>query len=214
MIKPQPAGAIMPNFEDLKHIAKGDITSRITKKLNRLLTDQQFVDQMRDYYFEPVLNEDGEEERYVFTNPFNNKSFMFKWDPFRSKPILIGDDHDDETLQEFHNALVHLVAKQRELKRKQTKQFLDFFEDDLHLKVILEIPESESGDEIDLRATPYELEVMSGRKFHRKIKLSASISPISGKATFHPEDNILEITFRKSPRLSRKRKIRIRNPPL
>ena len=204
----------MPDFfEDLKQLATGDIQSRITKKLNHLLTDQDFVDQMRDYYFEPVLNEDGEEERYVFTNPFNDKSFTFKWDPIHGKPILIGDDHDEETLKEFHNALEHLVDKQRELKRKQTKQFLDFFEDDQHLKVIIEIPESESGDDIDLRATPYELEVMSGRKFHRKIKLNASISPISGKATFHPEDNILEITFRKSPRLSKKRKIKIRKSP-
>ncbi|MHA1618247.1 MAG: Hsp20/alpha crystallin family protein [Promethearchaeota archaeon] len=206
----------MPDFlEDLKNLAAatGDVTSRITKKLNRLLADQQFVDQMRDYYFEPVLNEDGEEEKYVFTNPFNNKAFTFKWDPIHGKPVLIGEEHDEETLEEFHNALEHLVAKQREHKRKQTKQFLDFFEDDLHLKVILEIPESESGDDIDVRATPYELEVMSGRKFHRKIKLSASISPISGKATFHPEENILEITFRKSPRLSRKRKIKIRKSP-
>ena len=72
--------SIMPDFfEDLKNLATGDVTSRITKKLNRLLTDQSFVDQMMDYYFEPVLNEDGEEERYVFTNPFNNKAFTLFW---------------------------------------------------------------------------------------------------------------------------------------
>lgn len=197
----------MPEFIDT---IKDDLTFRITKKLNKLLSDKEVVKKMRDYYFEPVLNEDGEEDLYQFTNPFNKTSFTFKWDSIKGQPILVDDALDEEALKEFHNALAHFVEKQKEIRRKQVKQFLDFYEDDNHLMVIVEIPEEESGDDIDLRATPYELEVSSGKKFHRKVKLVASISPKSGRANFNAEENVLEITFRKSPRLARKRRIRVR----
>lgn len=196
------------NAEEIKSIKK-ELSHRITKKLNRLLSDEDVVDRFRDYYFEPVRDENGEDYIFQFTNPFNGKSFRFKWDSIKSKPILLDSDHDENTLKEFHNALAHFVEKQKEIKRRQIKQFLDFYEDDLHLKVILEIPEHESGDQIDLKATPYELEVSSG-DYHRKIKLNTSISPKSGRAQFHADDNILEITFRKSLRLQRKRRIRVR----
>ncbi|MHA1777879.1 MAG: hypothetical protein DRO88_08070 [Promethearchaeia archaeon] len=196
------------NPEETKSTKK-ELTYRITKKLNKLLSDEEIVKRMRDYYFEPVRDEDGEDPIFQFTNPFNGKSFQFRWDSVKSKPILLDEEHDEDTLNEFHNALAHFVSKQKEIKRRQIKQFLDFYEDELHLKVILEIPEQESGEEIQLKASPYILEVTSG-DYYRKIKLNTTISPKSGRAQFHAEDNILEITFKKSLRLQRKRRIRIR----
>ena len=151
-----------------------ELHDQLIEKLNEFLRDQDKSEQLA-YFFEPVpdeLEQESEDTQiFTFTNPF--KKYYIKFKKVLSKFMdhdveLVDKNVSEKELQEMLNALDHVEkqSKKHEIKninsphwdpnRSNEFPYIDYFETEKELIISLEVPNL-SNDEIDIRASPYEL---------------------------------------------------------
>ena len=156
-----------------------------------------------DYYFEPrpTLKENSPNKSRIFSfvNPFSKKKLKIWWSKIKGVKI-IDPVLDEKSLEEFHNALEYIEWKAQEIQEtEKKKQYVDFFEDEYMLIVVVEIPNTPGNliDDIELMGSPHELTIQAG-PFEKSIHLNPRVDPQSAEAIY--EDHILEIRMRKTPK--------------
>ena len=179
-----------------------ELQVKIQEKLNKIITDEYFFMKW-DYYFEPrpTLKEDSHNKSRIFTfiNPFSKKRLKILWNKIKGTKI-IDPVLDEKSLEEFHNALEYIEWKVQESQETaQKKQYVDFFEDENMLIIVVEIPNTPENiiDDIELMGSPHELIIQAG-PFEKSIHLNPRVDPQSAEAVY--EDHLLEIRMRKTPK--------------
>ena len=200
-----------------------ELHDKLIEKLNQYLEEQDTSEEL-GFFFEPV-SESEQEEVFSFTNPFKKAKIKF----YRTldeltdgKFKLLDQDVPEEDLQELLNALDHV--KERSLKRqikninkphwnperKNEFPYEDFYETENQLIISIEVPFLDD-DEIDIRATPFELEIKAGEKYHRQIPFDTPVNPDTAIADYNGK-GLIEVKLQKLESNENYTPIEVRKP--
>jgi len=107
---------------------------------------------------------------------------------------------DEKSLEEFNNALEFIEWKVQESQETaKKKQFVDFFEDEHKLIIVVEIPASLDNitDDIEILGSPHELTIRTG-SFEKSIHINPRVDPQSAEAVY--ENRLISIQLNKIPK--------------
>ncbi|MHA1718481.1 MAG: Hsp20/alpha crystallin family protein [Promethearchaeota archaeon] len=193
----------MPNWSDL---VSENLQKKIANNLNRVFNDNTKSKKF-DYYFEPIIKDDlSKDETQVRKDlyrvyPHGKRAFNISYNPGSENRINIEDESqiDPITLKDFLQALDFVERKHVYYKSADVNPFIDFFEDDEEIVIIVEIPGMQE-DDIELRASPWDVDIYAlGTRnkshYYRTIQLQSEIDPIRSKATYN--EGILEVFLKK-----------------
>ena len=194
----------MPDWSN--YFVSQELQKKIAKNLNKIFNDHTHGKRF-DYYFEPIKEEDiSEKETQVRKDlyrvyPHGKRAFNISYNPGAKNRFNIEDENeiDPIALKEFLQALDFVERNHVYYKSADIKPFIDFFEDENDLIIIVEIPGMQE-DDIELRASPWDVDIYAlGTRdkshYYRTIQLQSEIDPIRSRATYH--DNILEVFLKK-----------------
>ncbi len=180
----------------------------LIEKLNKFLHDQDTSEELA-YFFEPV-SDDEHEKIFSFTNPFKKISVKFKKviDNLTDHRFQLVDRNiKEEDLLEMLNALDHVEKRSRDRNiqnvnqphwdpsRKNEFPYEDFYETEDELIINIEVPPLDE-EEIEIRATPQNLEIIAGNNYHRQIKFDTPVNPDSAIAQYDGK-GLIEVKFEK-----------------
>jgi len=186
------------NESSLKH----QLYLKIQNKLNKLLMNEDFKYTL-NWFFEPILQDESPEEIFTFKNPFKNWTLNLRWPYLHRKqkqpPILEENQLDSiplENIEEMLNFLENTEEKMAKLpirNRNIKLPFIDFFEDEDHFVIALELPNLDENS-LDIRASPHELEIKYSN-YHKVIPIGPRINPDTAVASH--KGQFLEVKFQK-----------------
>lgn len=192
-----------------------ELHKKIADNLNRIfnsIIDDDTNGKRFDFYFEPIQKDDlTKEEKQVRKDlyrvyPHGKRAWAFNisYDPKSKNRFNVEDENevDPITLKEFLQALDYVERNHVYYKAADNKPFIDFFEDENELIVIVEIPGMQE-DDIELRASPWDVDIYglgtrNKSHYYRTIQLQSEIDPIRSRAIYN--ENILEIFLKKVKR--------------
>jgi HSP20 family molecular chaperone IbpA len=187
-----------------------ELKEKIAKHLNKIFNDQTDGKKF-DYYFEPIKKESLSKEDLkvkkdlyrVYPHGKRAWAFNISYNPGLKNRFNIEDESeiDPITLKEFLEALDHVERNHVYYKSADNKPFIDFFENEDELVIVIEIPGMQE-DDIELRASPHDIDIYAlGTRnishYYRTIQLRSEteIDPIRSRATYY--DGILEVFLKK-----------------
>ncbi len=200
----------MPDWSKYSvYFVSEELQNKIAKNLNKIFSDDTKGKKF-DYYFEPIKEEISKEETQVRKDlyrvyPHGKRAFKISYNPGSKNRINIEDESeiDPIDLKEFLHALDFVERNHVYYKNACQTPFIDFFEDDNELIIIVEI-QGMQEDDIELRASPWDVDIYAlGTRdkshYYRTIQLQSEIDPIRSRATYY--DNILEVFLKKVKRV-------------
>jgi len=202
-----------------EYFVSQELKEKIANNLNKIFNDQTKGKKF-DFYFEPIKKESLSEEDLkvkkdlyrVYPHGKRAWAFNISYNPTLKNRFNIEDENeiDPITLKEFLEALDYVERNHVYYKSADNKPFIDFFENEDQLVIIIEIPGMQE-DDIELRASPWDIDIYAlGTRnishYYRTIQLQSEIDPIRSSATYY--DGILEI-FLKKIKKTQKTKIEI-----
>ena len=185
-----------------------ELQIKIADNLNKIFNDHTDGKRL-DYYFEPIQKEISKEESQVKKDlyrvyPHGKRAFNISYDPKSKNRFNIEDESevDPITLKEFLQALDFVERNHVYYKSADNKPFIDFFENEEELVIVVEIPGMQE-DDIELRASPWDVDIYglgtrNKSHYYRTIQLQSEIDPIRSRATYY--DGILEVFLKKVKR--------------
>jgi len=197
-----------------EYFVSQELKEKIAKNLNKIFNDQTKGKKF-DFYFEPIkkeilTKEDLKVKKDLYrVYPHGKRAWAFNisYNPGSKNRFNIEDmsEIDPITLKAFLEALDYVERNHVYYKSADVKPFIDFFEDDKELIIIIEIPGMQE-DDIELRASPWDIDIYAlGTRnishYYRTIQLQSEIDPIRSRATYH--DGILEVFLKKTKRASK-----------
>ncbi|MHA1647162.1 MAG: hypothetical protein ACTSVL_06290 [Promethearchaeota archaeon] len=183
---------------------KRDVYDRLVKKMNKFLMDEELKAEL-EYFFEP---NDEKQHEAIFEFHFHYPSMKkilkkILWNPFRHKksiPLEIPErDYAEMTIksmQEMLNVLEEVEERVKIRNRNIKLPFVDRFEDETNYIIQLEIPHIEEH-QLELRASPHEVEIIAGETFQKVIYIIPRINPDTALANYDEKKNIVELKFKK-----------------
>ena len=185
-----------------------ELQIKIADNLNKIFNDHTDGKRL-DYYFEPIQKEISKEESQVKKDlyrvyPHGKRAFNISYDPKSKNRFNIEDESevDPIALKEFLQALDFVERNHVYYKSADNKPFIDFFENEEELVIVVEIPGMQE-DDIELRASPWDVDIYglgtrNKSHYYRTIQLQSEIDPIRSRATYY--DGILEVFLKKVKR--------------
>ena len=185
-----------------------ELQIKIADNLNKIFNDHTDGKRL-DYYFEPIQKEISKEESQVKKDlyrvyPHGKRAFNISYDPKSKNRFNIEDESevDPIALKEFLEALDFVERNHVYYKSADNKPFIDFFENEEELVIVVEIPGMQE-DDIELRASPWDVDIdglgtRNKSHYYRTIQLQSEIDPIRSRATYY--DGILEVFLKKVKR--------------
>ncbi len=198
---------LMPDWS-WSYFVSQELQEKIANNLNRIFNDQTSGKRF-DYYFEPIKKENlTKEEAQVRKDlyrvyPHGKRAWAFNisYNPGSKNRFNIEDESeiDPITLKEFLHALDFVERNHVYYKSADNKPFIDFFENEEELVIIVEIPGMQE-DDIELLASPWDVDIYglgtrNKSHYYRTIQLQSEIDPIRSRATYY--DGILEVFLKK-----------------
>lgn len=201
------------SWKNAKNYAKDFFVSQVLQEkianhLNMIFNDQ--TDGKRfDYLFEPIVEEKSTEEELqvkrdlyrVYPHGKRAWAFNISYNPGSKNRFNVEDESkvNPIALKEFLQALDFVERNHVYYKSADTKPFIDFFQNEEELVIVIEIPGMQE-DDIELRASPWDVDIYAlGTRnishYYRTIQLQSEIDPIRSRATYY--DGILEVFLKK-----------------
>lgn len=203
----------MPEWGNILNL---ELKKKIAKNLNRIFNDETNGKRF-DYYFEPIIKENLSKNEIIIKKdlfrvyPHGKRAFKVSYHPESQDRINIEEDDnlDPITLKNFLHSIDY-VKRKHVYYKSDNHPFIDFFEDENQIVILLEIAGMQE-DDIELLSSPTEIDIFAlGTRnkthYYRTIQLPSEIDPLRSRAIYN--DGILEVLLKKVKR-RKKTKIEI-----